>query len=320
MTRRIVTRGLAGSAAVVAVAALLPPALPAVDAMVALLPIAALLAVGSLLVGRQSWSFAVAVAVLALLVSCGIIGREVVGDPGVDVLPGIVPRLGMTVVTHNVGYANTDPQRTIAVLAGSGADVLLLQETDGTIAPHLAALRRVYPYANVCRRRCSMAIFSRWPLARVRWRFHDYAGVPFGPGLYTTVVRLPWGGTTTLATVHLSRHDPASARAARRASLAVAVQRAGAESMVLAGDFNLTPWGSAMRQLDARLSPMRRATHAVFSFPARWQGGAVPLPLLPIDHLYAGPDWAIGPVGRLARTGSDHYPVRIKLFWHRPQL
>jgi endonuclease/exonuclease/phosphatase (EEP) superfamily protein YafD len=90
--------------------------------------------------------------------------------------------------------------------------------------------------------------------------------------------------------------------------------------MVLAGDFNLTPWGVAMRDLDAELRPMQRATHATFSFPARWHWWAFPAPVLPIDHLYAGPNWTVVSTQRLSRTGSDHYPIRINLLWHRTGL
>jgi vancomycin resistance protein VanJ len=40
---------------------------------------------------------------------------------------------------------------------------------------------------------------------------------------------------------------------------------------------------------------------------------SVPFPFLPIDQLFAGPGWAMRSVERLPRTGSDHYPLRVRL-------
>jgi endonuclease/exonuclease/phosphatase (EEP) superfamily protein YafD len=294
----------------IAIGAVLPPALPFADALATLVPAGPAIAlVGVLFGGRSAAS---ALALVAALACSTVVGREYLGGPA----PG---RDGhaMIVVTHNVSSENVDPQATVAALADSGADVLLLQETDGRLTPHLDALRPRYPYGHTCRGRCSMAIVSRWPLDRVRWRFHDAAGKAYGPALYTTIVHLPWGGEARLATVHLSRKDTGPARELHRSELADAVQRAGTTSTVLAGDFNLTPWGSAMRALDDDMRPMVRVTRAMFSFPARWQQRSAPMPLIPIDHLYAGPAWAVASVQRLPKTGSDHYPIRVKLLWRR---
>ena len=41
--------------------------------------------------------------------------------------------------------------------------------------------------------------------------------------------------------------------------------------------------------------------------------GLVAFPLLPIDHLYAGPGWATVSVRRGPPLGSDHYPLVVTL-------
>src|SRR3546814_7596545 len=61
---------------------------------------------------------------------------------------------------------------------------------------------------------------------------------------------------------------------------------------------NLTPWAAAMREQDRALAPLTRMTRAP-SWPRA-------LPVLPLDHLYAGPDWGLVSARRLAATGSDH--------------
>jgi endonuclease/exonuclease/phosphatase (EEP) superfamily protein YafD len=81
--------------------------------------------------------------------------------------------------------------------------------------------------------------------------------------------------------------------------------------MILSGDFNSTPWSFALRRLDGGLAPLTRRTHAFFSWPANVarMRKAFPLPLMPIDHVYAGPDWRTAGLRRLPRSASDHYAV-----------
>ena len=71
--------------------------------------------------------------------------------------------------------------------------------------------------------------------------------------------------------------------------------------VVFAGDFNMTPWGHAVRQIAAaadarRLGPLRR-THKLDDLP---------IMRLRIDHVYVPEDWA-GRVEGRARLGSDHF-------------
>ena len=56
----------------------------------------------------------------------------------------------------------------------------------------------------------------------------------------------------------------------------------------------------------------RLAEGDVFS-AARLLGRDWPLPVLPIDHVYAGPGWATVSVERGPSIGSDHYPLVVIL-------
>lgn len=81
--------------------------------------------------------------------------------------------------------------------------------------------------------------------------------------------------------------------------------------MIVAGDFNSTPWSFIRRRADRDMGLTRR-TRAVFSWPAdraNHNPMAAPLPFLPIDHVYAGNGWATVSVQRGPRLGSDHYPI-----------
>ncbi len=228
---------------------------------------------------------------------------------------------GITVVTHNVWVDNVAPGATVAALAASGADVILLQETNGTVWPYLERLRAKYPYASACRNRCSLAIFSRYPVDRPRFRFRDADGLPYGPPLVQTIVH-PGGGHPDfrIVSVHLDRSLPGVMRTGERRQLARAVlqaadARAGAGDTVVAGDFNLVPWSTGMRDLDHDMRPLVRVTHALPSYPARLGERRVPFALAPIDHVFAGPRWRVRSARTLGATGSDHLPVMVGLDW-----
>ena len=80
---------------------------------------------------------------------------------------------------------------------------------------------------------------------------------------------------------------------------------------ILMGDFNLTPWSDALREIDSGLKPMVRRTHGMATWPANIAKTEkpAPMPVLPIDQVFAGPVWTRSRVGTLPRAGSDHYGV-----------
>jgi endonuclease/exonuclease/phosphatase family metal-dependent hydrolase len=89
---------------------------------------------------------------------------------------------------------------------------------------------------------------------------------------------------------------------------AIAAEMAN-EALIIAGDFNMTPWSPAYRAL-RHGSFLHSATRFARTWPA-------PAPFMPLDHiLYRGQvelvmaeAWVGGP----ARTASDHLPVVIEL-------
>ena len=87
------------------------------------------------------------------------------------------------------------------------------------------------------------------------------------------------------------------------------------DRLIIAGDFNLAPWSFTLRRLDQRLG-LERRDRAMFSWPARLspKGRLTwPLPVLPIDHIYAGRAWRTVSVTHGPCLGSDHYPTVIRL-------
>jgi endonuclease/exonuclease/phosphatase (EEP) superfamily protein YafD len=286
---------------------------PAIDALSPAWPLSPMLALAALASARLR-----GIASIVALAALGLCVPTLLAIPrpnGATTVQADAVRL--RVVTHNVWAANDDPAGTAAALLASGADLLLLQEVDQKFAGALPLLRRSYPFYNPCSQSCSLAILSRYPLDRVKYGFRLSDGRPIGPGLIQTRVHLPNGAVFPVATIHLPRGRPLEQDRRQRVSLAAAVRTVDTRSLILAGDFNLVPWSSRLRWLDTAMMPLRRVTSAP-SWPARVGDHSFPLPLVPIDHLYAGPDWALAAVHRLDRTGSDHYPIAVDLIWHGP--
>ena len=99
--------------------------------------------------------------------------------------------------------------------------------------------------------------------------------------------------------------------------LAAGVRGLPQARMVVAGDFNSTPWSFALKRLDGML-PLIRRDRAIATWPSaptEAQGRKVPLalPVLPIDHIYAGAGWRTLDVRRGPSLGSDHRPVVVTL-------
>src|SRR5581483_9516804 len=100
-------------------------------------------------------------------------------------------------------------------------------------------------------------------------------------------------------------------QARQEAQLARGIARFPRERTIVSGDFNSAPWSFSRRRWDKAFGLTRRE-RAIFSWPA----GKVtahryrePIPILPIDHIYAGDRWATVSVSRGPRLGSDHYPL-----------
>lgn len=305
-------------AVVVAVAALVVAALPwlgiylpAADRLLApAWPLVPILVTGALVMARGR-GYAAIVALAAL----GVCVPTLLAQPR----PAMRPQAGfpLRVVTHNVSINNVDPVRTAAVLEGSRADILLLQETEGRFASALPMLARTFPYASRCNHRCALTILSRYPIEPIRRHSPDRLWKQINPGMMLDVrIRLPGNaGIVPVASVHLARGQTTAADLRQRAGLTDAMRQAKGYGTIMGGDFNMVPWSARMHSLDRTLAPLARVTSS-FSWPARFWKRSAPLPLVPIDHVYTGSGWTLSGVRRLERTGSDHYPISVDLIWH----
>jgi len=199
----------------------------------------------------------------------------------------------LTLYQKNLLFNGTDRDALIADIQASGANLVTLQEVSTANLVVLEGLRATYPHQHLCTFTSvgGTAILSRLPLA-------DMA-CPV-PGLATATVALEQGRLFAVASLHLHWPwplDQADQVAEVRAALGVP------EYLILGGDFNMQPWGWAVRGVPGGRIGGYGATFPHF---APW------VPLI-IDHVKArGLD---GQVALRPLFGSDHHGLLARLWY-----
>lgn len=291
---------LTGGAVLAAWLSLAGALVPVFDVLASFLPLFGIVILLGLLLARRRRGWTIAAALLGLTpVAIGMAPELTRAIPAAS--DGGTVRL----LTHNVWRDNRDPADTAQAIVDARPDVVLLQEASGNFRPMLAALRQHFPHATRCPPGCDLAIFSRWPIADSDYYLKDAKGRKFGPALLWARIAGPGGRAFTVVTLHYPWPTSRDQLVQRR-DMARALARIDPGSLIVAGDMNLTPWAAAMREQDRAFAPLVRMTRALPSWPR-------PLPLLPIDQLYAGPDWGLVSARQLRATGSDHLPLLVTL-------
>ena len=292
---------LAGGASLAAWLSLAGVLVPLLDVLASFLPIFGVAVLVGLLLARSRLRWAVVAALVGLTpVAIGVMPELTRKIPAAQ--KGATP---VRLLTHNVWQSNRDPADTAQAIIDAKPDIVMLQEVDGSFAPMLAALSQHFAHATKCPRGCDLAIFSRWPIIDSDYFLKDGKGEKFGPPLLWARIAGPDGRAFTAVTLHYP-WPTSRDQAVRRHDVAHALARIERGPLIVGGDMNLTPWAAAMREQDRAFAPLTRMTRALPSWPRAF-------PVLPIDQLYAGPDWGRVSARRLPATGSDHVPVLVTL-------
>ena len=209
----------------------------------------------------------------------------------------------LKLVQFNAWGRNPIGEAAAAWILAQRPDVIVLEEGGALRGALLKA-----GYHRTCQG-CGAAVFSRAePIAGGQ--------VEEDPrGFLSAATLQDDAGPFTVIAVH--RHWPTriAQNAVQAAEFRAVVSRYPLERLIIAGDFNSTPWSFARRREDRELGLIHRTRH-LFTWPAEQISHnrlPAPFPYLPIDHVYAGPGWATVSVERGPRLGSDHYPVVVTL-------
>jgi endonuclease/exonuclease/phosphatase (EEP) superfamily protein YafD len=207
----------------------------------------------------------------------------------------------LKIVQFNVWSQNDDPGGTVDWIAAQHPDIAILEETTPDFRRRVEARTG---WRSTCRD-CEVMIYSHLPMAK------GYVGGGPAVGPLAHAVFRDDGGAFDVVGVHDGWPTDGDAQPKQEARLARVLAELPRERTIAAGDFNSTPWSFARRHWD-QVFGLPRRDRALFSWPAGKMTRRrikVPLPILPIDHVYAGPGWATVSVTRGPKLGSDHYPV-----------
>ena len=186
-------------------------------------------------------------------------------------------------------------------------DIVVFEESTSRLREAAAAKRGWH----VSCRGCEVMILSR--KAPVDAGFARLLGPR--PGPLTRAVFRDARGEFAVIGVHYAWPTDSDDQYFQEKGLAEMIARGDPGRTIVVGDFNSAPWSFARRRWDAKFGLIRR-DRALFTWPAmrsQWFDWASIPPFLPIDHVYAGKDWATVKVERGPNVGSDHYPVVMTL-------
>ena len=214
------------------------------------------------------------------------------------------------VVTFNTWFRNHDYAAIGRFLEQANADVIVLQELSRDEGTRLGSYLPSYPHAYNQPLPHGVIVFARWPIISA-----ESLALTDGPRLAARVT-LDWNGTpVTVLGAHL--HWPLGPATSRRrnSELAGIATLAAAHDgpLVVAGDFNVTPWSNNFRTALERsgLSDCAAGHGLAPSWPSQFP----PLGIR-IDHCWASHHWRSIDVRLGPSHGSDHLPLIADLAWN----
>lgn len=214
----------------------------------------------------------------------------------------------LTLASVNVLSSNREFARVKDWISTSNPDVLAVLEVSPYWAENLKSLAE-YPHQKIVSRpdNFGIALLSKFPLDAVEvlqtpWLLGSTPSI-------SAVVQSPEHGPFRVLATHPVPPVSAEALRARNAQVVHLARVAAAYPgpSVLMGDFNATPWSSAI------LLARQQGLHPVSGTQPTWPAKKLPTALIPIDHILA--NGAVTRVGAAVGpgVGSDHFPVLVKV-------
>jgi endonuclease/exonuclease/phosphatase (EEP) superfamily protein YafD len=253
------------------------------------------------LAGRRRWCWGCGGAALVLgvmMVRFYVPGPS--GDGG-DVLK---------FVTYNVLASNDRHEEVISFLREEDADVVFLMEVTPAWGERLRGLNESYPHQIRQERRgpFGVLLLSRFPLKEKHLRYYGVSGQP------SVEAVIEWGGEDLrIVGTHPMPPYGRETSGQRNEQLKIMndhFRRHDGESLVVAGDFNVTPfsvhYGAFLEGTELRDSALGFGVSPTWNRHFPWVA-------IPIDHVFVSDDVAVldrrvGPA-----CGSDHSPVIVTL-------
>lgn len=263
----------------------------------------AALALGVLALALRAWPAAAVLLVVALVHGWAM--RDLwLADSAQAGEAGTPLRLA----SANVLRSNPTPQAVAEWVRAADADLVMLVEaqTEDWRAA-LGEIAELYPHRAPAgwRDGAPVLLFSRRPILE-----ESTTRPPMGRRPYLTAEVAVDGHSVTVVGVHPASPSPRDATDSRRRNLELDYIAHGIQAVdrpvLVAGDFNTTPWSPHFRDLlDAANLRLAAAGHG---YVATWPRSVWPA-RIPIDHVLVKGPVAVADFTRGPSIGSDHFPV-----------
>ena len=304
-------------AALLAILALFGFAVPEFDllnhAQIFLLPATLVgLVIVAVLLGGTLRSVAAIIMLVGVAASANVMLPEFLGS--LRARPTAPASGTVTMMTHNLFGMNYEMEKVVAAIRGEDPDIIVLQEYFGEQATDLHPLLLAdYPFFVRCRggKRANLGLYSRLPLTQVE----DGACPNNAYGTTRTAHILAEfqtedGKPFSVITTHMDWPLPVARQREQLSALSAVVDKIEGP-MILAGDFNSTPWSYALRDFVAR-NGLARETVNLVTYPLSWYYFGAwrdTIPFLPLDHVMTRGGIVVHDLHAGRRTASDHLPV-----------
>jgi endonuclease/exonuclease/phosphatase (EEP) superfamily protein YafD len=207
------------------------------------------------------------------------------------------------VVTFNTWFRNHDHAAIGRFLEKTQPDVIVLEERNRQEAQRLGEFLTSYPYSFNEPRPHGVVIFARWPIASAE-------SLPLAEGgVLAARVTLDWRGMPiTVLGAHLHWPlGPTNSRLRNNELASIAAFAAAHPGpLIVAGDFNITPWSRHFRAALERSGLNDSA--AGHGLAPSWPSQFPPLGIR-IDHCWVSRHWRSTDVRLGPSLGSDHLPL-----------
>jgi endonuclease/exonuclease/phosphatase (EEP) superfamily protein YafD len=251
-------------------------------------------------------AYPAAAVLAAVALGHGLVIKSLwLGESGVEAGRGGLP---LRVIAANVYVSNRTPDKVLDFIRRHEGDIVILID-----AKHkrwqaiLAEIGALYPHQTppTWRKAAPIILFSRYPILR-----HEIVQPPGGQRPYLEVDLQIDERVVTVLGVHPAAPalNDASNSLARNRSLNHIGQsiRDRDRPLIVAGDFNITPFSPHFRDLIAA-GGLRNAAQGQGWVPT-WPREFWPV-RVPIDHVLIRGPFAVQSLTRGPSIGSDHFPV-----------
>ena len=214
------------------------------------------------------------------------------------------PRDHLRVLALNAWHNHPAPHLLETAIARSNADVIVLSEAGPNRRDMLARLSRIFPHSQSCSElwECSLAILSRLPLETGG---AGRVSIDAPPLAWARIDARSIGlGVVSVIGTHLHRPTRNPLRHQAHADYLAKLVASVPGPIILAGDFNTTPYSASYRTLLNQTG----LTPAIAILPT-WPALPIFLPQVALDHIFVSADLRVVSSGAGPNAGSDHIPV-----------